>query len=222
MPLSTVDKPGDLTATVFTQGCPWRCVYCHNPHLLEREPIPGDEADHWTWERVMAFLNTRRGLLDGVTFSGGEPTIQAGLAAAMQEARDAGFAVYLHTGGPRPDVLAEILPFLDWVGFDVKAPFDEYERVTMVAGSGAAARQSLQLLVGSGVPFEARTTVHSDLLDTSALERLAEDLAAEGVESWVLQTCRTQGAKPGLRPSGEISADCLELLRKRVKSVSLR
>ncbi|MRR13372.1 radical SAM protein, partial [bacterium] len=71
IPLSTVDRPGELTATVFTQGCPWRCPYCHNPHLQAARMLPEVRTERWTWARVMAFLDTRRGLLDGITFSGG-------------------------------------------------------------------------------------------------------------------------------------------------------
>jgi pyruvate formate lyase activating enzyme len=221
VPLSTVDKPGDLTATVFTRGCTWRCSYCHNPHLLDGEAADADETGSWNWERIMAFLDTRRGLLDGVAFSGGEPTIHAGLADAMREVRHAGFVAYLHTGGPLPTALGQVLPLLAWVGFDVKAPFNEYERVTGVEGSGAPARESLRLLIKSGVPFEVRTTVHSDQLDLPALERLADDLASEGIGAWVLQTCRTEGTRPGVRPSSSV-LDHLGTLRSRVDVVTVR
>lgn len=222
VPLSTVDRPGALTATVFTQGCPWRCPYCHNPHLQEHR-TPGCAADQsrWTWERVQAFLAARSGLLDGVTFSGGEPTIQSALPEAVRDVRDAGFEAYLHTGGPTPEALAAVLPWTTWVGFDAKAPFDEYERVTMATGSGTRARDSLRLLVASGVPFEVRTTVHSSQLDLPALTRLAEELAAEGVSSWVLQEFRTQGARPGTPPN-TLSLDCLDALREWVPEVAVR
>jgi len=221
IPLSTVDRPGELTATVFSQGCPWRCPYCHNPHLQEAPTRPDVRAERWTWARVMAFLGTRRGLLDGVAFSGGEPTIQPALIEAVREVRDAGFAAYLHTGGPLPDALAAVLPSLAWVGFDVKAPFDEYARVTMVSGSGTRALESLRLLVASGVPFEVRTTVHSDQLDMPALERLAEELAAEGVSAWVLQEFRMQGARPGTSPN-TLTLNRLGALRERVPTISIR
>lgn len=223
VPLSTVDKPGALTATVFTSGCPWRCPYCHNPHLQERVPVVGGDTEHWTWERVVAFLGTRRGLLDGVTFSGGEPTVQPSLPDAVRDVRSAGFDAYLHTGGPLSAALAEVLPLLSWVGFDVKAPFDEYERVTRVPGSGAPARESLRLLVQSGVPFEVRTTVHTDQLDMPALERLAHDLASEGVQSWVLQEFRMQGTRPGTPPNTlALEREHLETLRERVGPVVVR
>ncbi len=194
MPLSTVDWPDQLAAVVFARGCPWNCPYCHNPHLLGGTPDEGDVA----WGEVLDFLETRRGLLDGVVFSGGEPTAQAGLADAMREVRAMGFSCALHTGGPAPERFAEVLPLVDWVGFDVKAPFAEYERVTGIAGSGGKAMESLRALVASGVEFEVRTTVHTQLLDSAALSRMAQELRAEGVTRWVLQPYRSDGAREGL------------------------
>lgn len=187
-PLSSVDWPGELVATVFLQGCPWRCPYCHNPHLLGAS---GGDALEWTG--VLEFLRTRVGLLDGVVFTGGEPTVRPGLADAMREARELGFKVALHTGGPVPDRVRELLPLVDWVGFDVKAPFSEYKRVTRVVGSGEAARESLRLLIESGVAYEARTTVHPSLLDDSALLRMADELAEMGAVRWILQPFRVEG-----------------------------
>lgn len=153
------------------------------------------------WDDVIAFLKTRTGLLDGVVFSGGEPTIQATLPAAMREVRELGFAIGLHTGGPVPGRLAEVLPLVDWVGFDVKAPFADYARITGVPGSGDPALSSLRELVASGVEFEARTTVHPDLLSSDDLERMSIELSAEGVTRWAVQSYRTEGARPGLRPT---------------------
>lgn len=169
----------------------------------------------------MAFLDTRRGLLDGVTFSGGEPTIHRGLGAAMREARSADFSCYLHTSGALPHALEHVLPLLDWVGFDVKAPFSEYHRITSAPDSGARARESLRLLAASGVPFEVRTTVDSRLLDTAALERLAGDLASEGVTSWVLQECRIPGAAPVMQPD-PLGPGVVDSLTKLIGSVSVR
>jgi pyruvate formate lyase activating enzyme len=187
-PLSSVDWPGELAATVFLQGCPWRCPYCHNPHLLGASG--GDELG---WGSVVDFLRTRVGLLDGVVFTGGEPTVQAGLADGVREVRELGFRVALHTGGPVPTRVREVLPLLDWVGFDLKAPFADYERVTHVPGSGEAARESLAAVLASGVVYEARTTVHPALLNDDALVRMADELAEMGVERWVLQPFRAQG-----------------------------
>lgn len=186
--LSSCDWPGELVATVFCRGCSWSCRYCHNAHLI---PPRGD--GDLPWSDVRAFLERRRGLLDGVVFSGGEPTVQGGLVRAMEDTRALGFRVGLHTGGPAPARLAVALPLVDWVGFDVKAPFDDYERITRVRGSGAKARESLRLLLASGVAYEVRTTVHPALLDADTLRRLAEELRGIGVSNYAVQGFRRQG-----------------------------
>jgi len=150
--LSATDYPGKLAAVVFCQGCAWRCGYCHNPEL---QPARG--AREIPWGDVLAFLERRKGLLDAVVFSGGEPTLQPGLATAMREAKAMGFLVGLHTAGIVPRRLAEVLPLADWVAMDVKAKPDEHERVTRVRGSGARAWRSLELLRASGVARELHT-----------------------------------------------------------------
>ena len=117
VPLSTCDWPGKLVATVFLQGCPWQCTYCHNPDLISPR-TPGQVP----FERVRELLAKRRGLLDGVVFSGGEPTRQRALGSAMREVRELGFGVGLHTGGSYPARLREVIGLVDWVGIDIKAP----------------------------------------------------------------------------------------------------
>ncbi len=220
-PLSTVDWPGELTATVFLRGCPWRCPYCHNAHLLSASAGATDQDLHW--DDVLAFLRARVGLLDGVVFSGGEPLAQSGLAGGMREVRELGFRVGLHTGGVAPERLAEVLPLVDWIGFDVKAPFSEYERVTRVAGSGHAAEKSLRAVLASGVEHEVRTTVHPELLGEADLFELAGELRALGVGHWVLQAFRAEGALPGLLAidSGWI-AGVADRVRREFGGVELR
>ncbi len=217
--LSTCDWPGELAATVFCQGCPWRCSYCHNRHLL-----PATREGAIGWDSVVAFMRTRGGLLDGLVFSGGEPTLQRGLAAAAREMRALGFRVGLHTAGPYPDRLSEILPLVDWVGFDVKAPFHDYARVTGVAGSGERARESLRRLLGSGVAHEVRTTVHPDLLDAASLASLAGTLADLEVRHYALQACRaTDAAGRGTSPGAAIlDGPLLGSLRNRFPSLTIR
>ncbi|MFI5351280.1 MAG: anaerobic ribonucleoside-triphosphate reductase activating protein [Elusimicrobiota bacterium] len=189
-PLSTTDYPGSLAAVLFCQGCPWSCVYCHNSHL-----IPADAPTRWDWLSALDFLSRRVGLLDAVVFSGGEPTLQAGLAEAMHDARGLGFRIGLHTAGPYPERLAEVLPLVDWVGFDVKAPFESYDRINGAPGSGSKARESLRLLIASGVDHECRTTVHPALFDAPQLAALSESLFAAGARRHVLQAFRAAGCR---------------------------
>lgn len=188
--LSTCDWPGELVATVFCQGCPLACRYCHNPDLIP--PAPGAGPD---FGEILAVLGKRRGLLDGVVFSGGEPTLQRALPEAVAAVRALGFRVGLHTAGPYPRRLARLLPLVDWVGFDVKAPFSDYERIAGVAGSGDRARQSLIELARSGVAFEVRTTVHPQLLGEDDLARLDADLAALRVKPTRHQPFRAEGCR---------------------------
>jgi pyruvate formate lyase activating enzyme len=173
---------------VFAQGCPWACAYCHNPHLL-----PARATDEIAWEEVLAFLRTRQGLLDGVVFSGGEPTLQDSLPSAIADVRALGFQVGLHTGGQFPDRLARVLPLVDWVGLDVKAPWDAYGSITGVLGSGDTAHESLALVAASGVRFEVRTTVHPTLLTVDDLSILADELVSAGVRNYAVQGYRPQG-----------------------------
>jgi len=202
--MSASDWPGMLTAVVFCQGCAWRCRYCHNPHLV---PF-GSTGSGTTWERIRDWLPRRRGLLDAVVFSGGEPTCQPGLPAAMREVSELGFRVGLHTGGPIPDALAAVLPLVDWVGFDFKAPFGAYERVTG-RDHGRLAEESFRLIRDSGVAYEVRTTWHPALLSEGDLDAMADTLAAVGRSDWVIQRFRPEGcadAELCAAPVGDVPA----------------
>lgn len=185
-PLTSVDFPGALAAVIYCRGCPWRCAYCHNGHLLRH----ADAVDGPDWPSIMAFLESRRGLLDGVVFSGGEPTVQVALAAAVAEVRALGFRVGLHTGGAYPQRLQSLLPRLDWVGLDIKALPEDYPRVTGVRASGERAWQSLRLLLAADVALEVRTTPMPGLDDDAYLEALMGRLAEAGVTDYALQQCQ--------------------------------
>ena len=189
--LSTVDWPGRLVATAFLQGCPWRCTYCHNSAILDPR-APGTVP----WQAVRDLLARRHGLLDGVVFSGGEPTRQAGLLAAVQEVKAAGFLVGLHTGGAYPARLKRLLRHVDWVGLDVKAPARLYRAVTRVGGPTTAADQAfaaLELVLESGVAVQVRTTVDPTVLSDDDVAELTAVLHDRGVREHVLQTVRPDG-----------------------------
>ncbi|MGP1678162.1 MAG: anaerobic ribonucleoside-triphosphate reductase activating protein [Burkholderiales bacterium] len=216
-PLSATDYPGELAAVVYCQSCPWRCGYCHNPHLLPSEPAAGVD-----WSEVLEFLSRRRGLLDAVVFSGGEPTAQAGLAQAMRDARALGYRIGLHSAGIYPRRFAEVLPLADWVGFDAKAPFDAaYERVTGVRASGEAALESARALLVSGVDCEFRTTWHADFLSLAELERLTQTLADLGVRRYALQEFRASDGV-AFRPEGAPVAANVHALARRFPQFNLR
>lgn len=187
-PYSSIDYPGCLSAVVWVQGCPWRCTYCHNPHLQSRTvPL------QMRWDDVMAFLRRRVGLLDAVVFSGGEATTDRHLGAAMAEAKGLGYKVGLHSAGCYPERLAAVLPLLDWIGLDVKTLADDYAVLTGIEGSGTAAWRSLQLVLQSGLAYQVCTTAHSGWLPDARLLELAGKLADVGVAEFRLQHFRPDG-----------------------------
>ena len=192
VPLTTLDYPDHLSCVVFCQGCAWRCRYCHNPDLI---PARGEHTQ--SWDNILEFLQRRQGLLEAVVFSGGEATLQHSLQCAMQDVKDLGFKVGLHTAGINPKALTRVLHYCDWVGFDVKALIEDTELITGVSGSGQANWQCLELLLASGVDYECRTTVHWDLTDPQRLLKLAKRLSAAGVAHFVVQHVRTQSMFDG-------------------------
>lgn len=204
-PFSSVDWPGRLAATVFTQGCPWTCFYCHNPALIDPH-LPGERP----WSDVMTFLARRRGLLDGVVFSGGEPTMQRGLATSMTDVRELGFPVGLHTGGAYPALLGGILSMVDWIGLDIKAEPETYPATTGRPGSGVRAWASLELVLQQAhdrartapLAYEVRTTVYPASWDADMLRQLGRKLADVGVRVWALQRFRSTGVRLDALPEG--------------------
>jgi len=165
------------------------CGYCHNTHL---QPRLSDSPLHWS--RIRELLKRRVGLIDAVVFSGGEPMTDPALADAIREVSELGYQIGLHSAGIYPKRLADVLPMLDWIGFDAKAPFDErYDRITGIADSARQALESAQAVIASKVECEFRTTIHPGLLREDDIMDLATTLSAMGVTNYALQVFRVQG-----------------------------
>ena len=182
--LAMVDYPGKLAATVFTGGCDLRCPFCHNAllvtRLAETPEIPAEE--------VLAFLATRRGLLDGVVLTGGEPLLQPDAADFLRQVRDLGFAVKLDTNGCHPAALADILDqgLADYVAMDVKnSPARYAETVGVPDFDLSPVEESVRLLQRSAVDHEFRTTLVRELHSEADLDAIAAWL--EGAPKYFLQ-----------------------------------
>jgi len=179
--LAMVDFPGKIAATVFTGGCNLRCPWCHNALLVTRlaeNPERHSEAE------VLDFLEKRRGLLEGVVLSGGEPLLQSGAADFLQAVRELGYAVKLDTNGCFPQALVDILErrLVDYVAMDIKNCREKYARTCGLETLDLAPiDESIRLLRESGVDFEFRTTVVREL-------HTLEDMAAIG--AWLGETPR--------------------------------
>ena len=159
--MSLLDFPGKVACTVFLQGCNWRCPFCHNSEL-----IAGPADAPMTAGDFLRFLTTRKGLLDGVCISGGEPTLHAGLPALMRQIKAMGYAIKLDTNGSRPDMLKQLVSegLVDYVAMDIKnGPSFYAQTIGLEAADLAPLEESIQYLVADHVPYEFRTTVVSPL-----------------------------------------------------------
>jgi len=180
---SLIDYPGKICSILFAQGCNFRCPYCHNPQLVAPELF----ENLMQQERLFAFLAKRKGKLDAVTISGGEPTLQPGLRSFICKIKDMGFDIKLDTNGSRPDVLGELLEekLLDFVAMDLKAPLSQYSRVVGASVESDTIRRSINLIISSCVEYEFRTTWVPNLLSVDDLMEMAESI--RGAERYVIQ-----------------------------------
>lgn len=173
---SLLDFPDKISAIVFTAGCNFRCGYCHNPELINSiAPV----------QDVLNFLKTRVGKLDGVVITGGEPCLQKDLPEFIKQIKKLGFAVKLDTNGSFPEVLARVLPDLDYIAMDIKAPPDKYSQISGWHGDIEKIRESIDMIMKSGIDYEFRTTVVASQLTEEDFEKIG--IMLNGAERYYLQ-----------------------------------
>ena len=184
---SIVDFPNQMAAVVFMQGCPWRCPFCHNAHLQDV-----NAETNIAWHKFIDFLKQRKGVLDAVVFSGGEPLVQQGLKDAIEEVKNLGYKIGLPTGGYLPQHFKSVIDLVDWVGFDIKAPLEDkkYREITGGIADVYKVKESLQILCDSKKDFECRTTCDPRFLSVDDIYTIADTLKAMGVKEYYLQKYR--------------------------------
>lgn len=169
-----IDYPGHVAAVVFTQGCNFRCRYCHNPELvyphLLQESMPKED--------VLSFLRKRKGTLEGVVITGGEPTMHLGLMDFMAEIKALGYKIKLDTNGTKPEVLQEAIErqLVDFVAMDLKAPLEKYSLITGVEFDPKIIQRSMDMIVASGLPYEFRTTYDKEVLTEEDIQALSNSV----------------------------------------------
>lgn len=180
---SLIDYPKKICAIVFTQGCNFRCPYCHNPELTNRrvyrELIP--EKD------ILAFLEKRQAVLEGVEISGGEPLLHKDLPRFVRIIKQIGYAVKLDTNGSYPKELKKIIDnrLVDYIAMDIKAPLEKYNFVAGVDVDVKSVERSIRIIMRCGLDYQFRTTVVKALLNIEDLKRICELI--KGARSYVLQ-----------------------------------
>ena len=189
--LTLLDYPGQVACTVFTGGCNFRCPYCHNASLVLPERM---EEEPGGAEAALRFLEKRRGVLDGVAVSGGEPLLQAGLAEFLRAARAMGYRVKLDTNGSFPERLRALVEegLVDYVAMDVKnAPALYAETAGCRLLDMAAVERSRAYLMSGAVRYEVRTTLVRGLHTPESVREAAEWIT--GARAYYLQRFRDSG-----------------------------
>jgi pyruvate formate lyase activating enzyme len=174
---SMIEYEGKLAASIFTQGCNFRCPYCHNPELVKpekyQETIPVEE--------VYSFLENRLGKLDAVVITGGEPTLHLDLHILIEKIKKMGFLVKLDTNGTNPDILEHLIEndLLDYLAMDIKAPLRKYSHVTNCTVDIVKIKKSIELIKNSGIDYEFRSTLVEDLLTEEEVLDIGELLGVK-------------------------------------------
>jgi len=158
LPFSLCDYPGKVAAVVFTQGCNFRCPFCHNGELVF---LKKETPSEYSEELILSRLQSRCHVLDGVVVTGGEPTIHHDLSLFLEKIKGIGLSVKLDTNGSCPDVLEEVirLNLVDYIAMDIKSPWDKYDLLTGIQAPLENIQRSLNIIIKSSIPSEFRTTV---------------------------------------------------------------
>lgn len=209
--LAMVDYPGKLAATVFTGGCDLRCPFCHNALLVTRLA----ETPEIPEEEVLDFLASRKGLLDGVVLTGGEPLLQPDAADFLRKVRELGFAVKLDTNGTNPDMLEALAQegLLDYAAMDIKNSPDRYAETCGGVDLLGPVKRSAALLMAGAVDYEFRTTVCAPLHTPEEMAGIGRWL--KGAKRYFLQPFVDSGelVGSGMKP---LTKEEIEALRDSV------
>ena len=221
--LTLLDFPGKTAATLFTGGCNFRCPFCHNALLVTDVSAKDAVYDE---EYILDFLKKRKGLLDGVAITGGEPLMHREMLEFIPKIRELGFAVKIDTNGSYPAMLKEILErgLADYVAMDIKNSFEKYAVTAGVEGFDTApVEESIDMLMGGNTDFEFRTTITREFHEKEDIEKIARRIAGNTryflqnfVDSGNLICAETHGR------SAEEMTEMLETARKYAPLAEIR
>jgi len=181
LPQSLIDYPNKICSVFFTLGCNFRCPYCYNVDLVLRKIKPLPE------EKIFSFLEERKNFLDAILLSGGEPTLQKDLVSFAEKVKSFNYLFAIETNGSRPEVIRELIDkkLLDFIAMDIKADLENYEKTVRTNIDIKKIKKSIELIKGSGIEYEFRTTVVPTLFDEKIAENIGKML--KGAKVYVLQ-----------------------------------
>ena len=181
-----INYPGYVASTVFTRGCNFRCPYCHNPEFVIQGSDQTYFGETYTEDEVLSYLERRKGFLDGIVISGGEPTLHSDLVPFMRKVKALGLKIKLDTNGSRPYVLSGLIAegLLDYVAMDIKAPIKKYHMLGFTDTDSI--QSSIRILEASSVDHEFRTTCPRIILDAEDFPEMGKLIGNK--TTWYLQT----------------------------------
>ena len=219
--LTLLDFPGHVACTIFTGGCNFRCPFCHNASL-----VVGEASEKYEEDEILAYLKKRKGILDGVAISGGEPLLQKDIIQFMKKVKDFGFKIKLDTNGSFPEKLSEIIDsgLCDYIAVDIKNSPNKYaETVGRMGYTAERIEETIRLLASGNIPYEFRTTVVKELHDENDIAEIGRWIS--GCDRWYLQSFVDSGDLICSDMHG-VDADMMkqyiEIARKYVSSACLR
>lgn len=182
---SLIDYPDKISTVVFTQGCNFRCGFCHNKELV----ISKKTNNEFPEKDVLAFLKKRQSIIEAVVITGGEPTLQKDLIPFIIKIKDLGFFVKLDTNGSNPSIIKKLLKLklLDYIAMDIKAPFSSYQKLTNSKIEISNIKKSISLIISSGINYEFRTTI-MPFFTIDDIEEISKMI--KGAEKYYLQNFR--------------------------------
>lgn len=221
--LSLIDYPGEVGAVVFCQGCNFRCPYCHNPELVNKDLFNECMPE----EEIISFLGNRIGKLDAVTISGGEPTVQSDIHIFLKKLKDMGYLVKIDTNGSMPEILEKLIAekSVDYIAMDIKGPLERYEEITNGFSSTDKIKKSINLIMNSNLRYEFRTTIVDRLLkeeDIIAIGKLIGKAQRYALQPFVPSKVLDESFLNARSISMEIFEKIKSRMEEDIKSVIIR
>ncbi|MBU1356843.1 MAG: anaerobic ribonucleoside-triphosphate reductase activating protein [Candidatus Edwardsbacteria bacterium] len=214
---SLIDWDGKIVSVVFLPGCNFRCPFCHN-HILVKHP---EQIADVPWERIESFLKGKKGWIDGVVITGGEPTIHKDLMPLLMKLKGLGLPAKLDTNGSNPALLRKIIDqgLVEFIAMDIKASFDQkYDLACGVVVNKENIRESIGLILSSGLEYEFRTTIVPQYHDLDSVDNMAREI--KGAKKWVLQQfVQTNADNQELRNMPPYNEEYLEEMRKTAEGL---
>ena len=221
---SLLDYPNKISAIVFTKGCNFNCGFCHNPGLIRNET----NEDEVKVTSFLNFLETRKGKLEGVVITGGEPTLQKDLKLFIKEIKDMNFSVKLDTNGYKPEILDELLNenLIDYIAMDIKAPKEKYSFVTGIEINMEKIEKSIDIIMKSGIDYEFRTTFmpyYHSIQDFEEIGKLIKRARIYYLQKFEARTeINNEKLKEEKNFSNKDINEIINILKPYVKDIKLR